>query len=450
MTRRTSNQSPLPRRTFLKGVGTAMALPALEAMRPASLLAAESAGEPVRMAFVFFPNGAIMPDWKPTGEGTDYQLSKTLKPLEKLKSEINVFTGLAQDNGRAKGDGPGDHARCASTFITGAHPFKTAGADIRVGISADQLAAQQIGKKTKLPSLELGIERGRTAGNCDSGYSCAYSSAVSWKSPTTPMAKEVNPQLVFERLFGTDGESAKERLRRAKYRKSILDLVAADATKLRKKLGQTDRRKIDEFFTCVRELEVRIEQAAKEEEQKRPGIDPPSGIPGDYQEHIRLMYDLMTVAFRTDSTRIATFMVGNAGSNRAYRMVGVNSGWHSISHHRNEKDKVRDLQKIDQYLVEQFAYFLEKLRSVKEGSRTLLDNSMIVYGSGLGDGNRHNHADLPVVLAGRGGGTIKTGRHFKMSDETPLNNLLVSMIDRVGAKVDKFGDSNGRLKVIDA
>ncbi len=449
MSRRT-NRTPLPRRTFLKGVGTAMALPALEAMRPVSLLAAESAGVPVRMAFVFFPNGAIMPSWNPSGEGENYELSKTLKPLEKLKGEFNVFTGLAQDNGRAKGDGPGDHARCASTFITGAHPFKTAGADIRVGISADQFAAQQIGKKTKLPSLELGIERGRTAGNCDSGYSCAYSSAVSWKSPTTPMAKETNPKLVFERLFGSDGESAKERLRRAKYRKSILDLVAADASKLRKKLGQTDRRKIDEFFTCVRELELRIEQAAKEDKQNRPDFDAPRGVPGDFQEHIRLMYDLMAVAFRTDSTRIATFMVGNAGSNRAYRMVGVNSGWHSISHHRNEDSKVKDLQKIDQYLVEQFGYFLEKLRSIKEGDGTLLDNSMIVYGSGLGDGNRHNHAELPILLAGRGGGTIKTGRHIKMSGETPLNNLLVSMMDRVGAKVDTFGDSNGRLKVLDA
>ncbi|MCH8829349.1 MAG: DUF1552 domain-containing protein, partial [Planctomycetes bacterium] len=431
-----SQKTTLPRRTFLKGLGTAMGVPFLEAMISQPLFAAPvSQAMPTRMAFVFFPNGAIMPDWKPSGEGTGYTLSKTLKPLEKLKGDFNVFSGLAQDNGRAKGDGPGDHARCASTYLTGAHPYKTSGANIKVGVSVDQAAAALIGKKTKLPSLEIGIDRGRNAGNCDSGYSCAYSSNVSWKSATTPMAKEINPRLVFERLFGSGADGGKSRAKRDLYRKSILDLVAGDAAALKKRLGTTDRRKIEEYFASVREIEQRIIRAEKLAKQRRPNFNVPSGVPRDMSEHIRLMYDLLLLAFRTDTTRVATFMLGNAGSNRNYRMVGVNSGWHSLSHHRNKSDKMKQLQRIDEFHVKQFAAFLTKMKAVKEGDRTLLDNSMIVYGSGLSDANRHWHHDLPIVMAGRGGNTIKTGRHLKFDSETPLNDLFLSMLDRVGARV---------------
>ena len=448
MSSRKRTLADLPRRTFLKGLGTAMALPTLDAMIPDAAWAANSTSGaiPVRSAFVFFPNGAIMPSWTPADAGNNYKLTKTLQNLSKFKADFNVFTGLAQDNGRAKGDGPGDHARCASTYLTGAHPVKTAGANIKVGISVDQLAAQHIGKATKLPSLELGIERGRTAGNCDSGYSCAYSSAVSWKSATTPMAKEINPREVFERMFGTNVDAVKGRAKRALYRKSILDLVAADAARLQKKLGQTDRRKIDEYFSSVRELEERIAKAEQAAEQRRPKFEVPEGVPRDLQEHVRLMYDLLVLSFRTDTTRVATFMLGNAGSNKAYSMVGVSGGWHQLSHHRNDGKKVADLQKIDEFHAKQFAYFLGKLKSTKEGNSTLLDNSMILYGSGLSDANRHQHHDLPIVLAGGGGGTIKTGRHVKLSSETPLNNLFLSMLDRAGAKVDRFGDSTGRLR----
>ncbi len=434
----------LARRTFLKGAGLTVALPMLEAMRSQGRAADASSDGPVRAAFVFFPNGAIMPSWNPQGSGKDYKLSSTLAVIKELKSDFNVFTGLAQDNGRAKGDGPGDHARCASTFLTGAHPVKTSSSNIKVGVSVDQAAAANIGDRTRLASLELGIQRGRNAGSCDSGYSCAYSSNVSWKSATTPMAKEINPRAVFERLFGSaiSSESAK---RRNFYRKSVLDLVAADAAQLSKSLGKTDRRKMNEFFSSVRELEKRVVRADEERKSARPSIDLPQGVPSDMVEHIRLMYDLLAISFQTDTTRIASFMVGNAGSNHSYSNVDVNQGHHALSHHRNDKDKIAKLVKVDEFLMGEFGRFLRKLKSVQEGERTLLDNSMILYGSGISDANRHDHAHLPIVLAGKGGGTIETGRHVELKRETPLNNLFLSMLDRMDAKVEKLGDSSGRL-----
>jgi hypothetical protein len=438
-------QQRYPRRTFLKGVGAAVALPWLESQWAPAARAAAAPAPPVRMAFMSVPNGVIMPAWRPRGEGYEWELSPTLEPLAKLKDQINVFSGLAQDNGRAKGDGPGDHARSAASFLTGAHPVKTSGADIRVGMSVDQVAAEFVGSSTRLPSLELGIERGRQAGSCDSGYSCAYSNNISWKTPSTPMAKEVDPRLAYERLFGTSLEAAKQNARRDLFRRSILDLVADDAASLKLSLGQTDRRKVDEFFTSVRELELRIARAEQDARRERPEFDLPQDMPRDLQVHIRLMYDLMALAFQTDTTRVITFMLANEGSNRTYPMVGVNDGHHEISHHRDDRDKVAKLQKIDQFLVGEFAFFLEKLASIKEGEGTLLDNSMVLYGSGISDGNRHRHDDLPIIVAGRGGGTIETGRHVRIESETPLNNLFLSMLDRVGATVDELGDSTGRL-----
>ncbi|MBW3538848.1 MAG: DUF1552 domain-containing protein [Planctomycetes bacterium] len=436
----------LPRRTFLKGAGAAMALPLLDCMTPMTASAAVGgapAQAPPRMAFIFFPNGAIMPSWKPEGEGENFQLSRTLEPLEKFKSRINVFAGLTQHHARANGDGAGDHARNAGAFLTGAQPRKTSGADIAVGVSIDQAAAALVGSKTPLPSIELGIERGRNAGNCDSGYSCAYSNNISWKTATTPMSKEINPRLAFERLFGSP-EDARRQARRARDRQSILDLVAEDVRSLQNRLGSTDRRKLDEYFTSVRELEERIGRTAATKKDV-PEYDIPEGVPREMHDHIRLMYDVLALAFQTDTTRIATFMVGNAGSNNTYPMVNVNEGWHHLSHHRDDKDMIGKLARIDRYLIEQFAYFLDKLAAVKEGERTLLENSMILYGSAIADGNRHTHHDLPVVLAGSGGGTIRTGRYVKYPDDTPLNNLFLSMSDRLGAKLDKLGDSSGRL-----
>ncbi len=441
---------PLKRRTFLQGLGVSLSLPLLEAMQPRVALSADeaAANSPVRLAFVFVPNGVIVPAWKPTGSGTDYQFSETLSPLEPHRQEINIISGLAQDNGRPKGDGPGDHARSASTFLTGAHPVKTAGADIRVGISVDQVAAEKLGRITPLPSLELGIEAGRNAGNCDSGYSCAYSNSISWKTPTTPMSKEIYPRLAFERLFGTK-ENPQAQARRLRNRKSILDVVANDAAKLQNKLGRTDRQKIDEYFTSVREIEDRIGRAERIAEQPRPEIEIPRGIPNDLQDHMRLMFDILVLAFQTDTTRVATFMMANEGSNRSYSIIDVKEGHHELSHHQSEEDKMNKLKKIDKFLVTQFGYFVEKLKAVTEGERTLLDNSLVLYGSGLGDGNAHNHDDLPLVLAGRGGMTVPTGRHIAFEKETPMNNLFLSLLDRAGSPAESIGDSTARLTELD-
>jgi len=420
-----------------------MALPMLDAMTPTAKAYAEAAS-PVRMAFIFFPNGAIVPSWKPEGSENDWTLSKSLEPLAKVKGDINVFTGLTQHHGRANGDGGGDHARNAGSFLTGAQPRKTAGADNKLGVSVDQAAAKLIGGSTPLPSLELGVERGRNSGNCDSGYSCAYSANVSWKSETTPMAKEINPKLAFERLFGS-AEAAKGRAERDVYRKSILDIVAEDAALLRKRLGKKDQRKLEEYFNSVRELELRIDRSATRRSEV-PDVDVPAGIPREIESHIRLMYDVMTLAFQTDTTRISTFMLANAGSNRSYPMVGVKGGHHSLSHHRNKQETMDQISKIDRFLVTQFAYFIEKLKSVQEGEKTLLDNSLILYGSAIADANRHTHHDLPIVVAGSGGGQLETGRLREYENETPLNNLFVSMCHMSGAKVAELGDSTGPLK----
>jgi hypothetical protein len=442
----------LSRRTLLKGLGAAVSLPVLDSMLATQSLGvaaekAEAAGKgiPTRLAFVSQPNGVIQSAWFPKTPGTEFELVEALEALAPLRNDVIVFSGLAQDNGRAKGDGPGDHARSAASLLTGAHPVKTAGANIKVGMSADQWVASKIGHLTRMPSLEVGIEPGRTSGNCDSGYSCAYSNTISWKSESTPMAKEINPRLVFERLFGGEENDPKVRAKRAANRKSVLDVVAGDAAKLKEKLGQTDRQKIDEYFTSVREIETRIEQAEAQAKNSRPEMEIPKGIPKDGREHMRLLCDLLTVAFRTDSVRVATFMLANEGSNKTYPMVGVNEGHHEISHHRNEADKMDKLKKIDKYLIEQFAYLLQQMKSVKEGEGTLLDHSLVMFGNGLGDGNAHSHHNLPIILAGHGSGSVKPGRYIKLEKETPLNNLFLSLFDRMGAPSDAFGDSNGRL-----
>jgi hypothetical protein len=374
-----------------------------------------------------------------------------MQPLAELKSHLTVLSGLAQENGFAKGDGAGDHARSSASLLTGAHPVKTSGANIRVGQSADQAAAERIGHLTRLPSLEIGIERGRDAGSCDSGYSCAYSNAISWKDATTPMAKEINPRLVFERLFGNT-LTATNPTRRSRVRQSVLDVVSEQAADLKNRLGSADQQKIDQYFTSVREIEERIARAGKRQDApvKAPEFALPESMPDDVQEHIRLMYDLMALAFQTDTTRIITFMSANEGSNRPYRMVGVNSGHHELSHNRSDEEKVAQLKKIDLFLVTEFARFLKNLNSIPEGDGTLLTNSMIMYGSGLSDGNRHRHDDLPIILAGQGGGTIKTGRHVSVAGGAPLNNLFLSMLDRASCPLSSLGDSTGRLKALDA
>ena len=433
----------LDRRTLLRGTGATVALPLLESMHPVARAVAPSA-PPTRMAFVFFPNGAIMDHWRPSGSGSDFQLNETMASLQPHRDDLLILSGLAQHHARANGDGAGDHARNSGAFLTGAQPHKTSGADIRVGVSIDQAAANVIGQQTRLPSIELGIERGRNAGNCDSGYSCAYSANISWKSATTPNAKEVNPRLAFERLFGKPGD-AENQERRNRFRRSILDVVADDARQLQQSLGGADRRKMDEYFTSVREIEQRIQRADQMKPKEIPDVELPEGVPSELSEHLRLMYDIMLLAFQTDSTRIATFMVGAAGCNRTYPEVDVRSGHHQLSHHQNDEDKIAQLARVDKWLMEQFASFLTRMKDVSEGEGNLLDNSMILYGSAISDGNRHNHDDLPILVAGKGGGSIRTGRAVEYETETPLNNLFLSMSQRVGAPLKELGNSTGAL-----
>lgn len=440
-------QKPLSRRTVLRGLGTALGVPLLDAMTPA-YAAGTRAAYPLRMAFMFFPNGVIKPDWTPEKEGTDFALPFILTPLEKVRKDVLVMTGLAQRKADANGDGPGDHARSAGTFLTSMQAFKTAGKDIRVGISVDQIAAQKIGGQTPLPSLELGTEPGAQAGNCDSGYSCAYSSCISWSTPNTPVTKEVNPRAVFARLFGDPEQAAaaRDRAKRAAYERSILDLVREDAETLNGKLGGSDKRKMDEYLDSVRSIEKRIQaMETKDAGRKPPPGDPPTGIPREYPEHVRVMNDLMVLAFQTDSTRVASFMLANEGSNRTYPFLEVREGWHSLSHHQNKKNLTDQIRRIDKWNVEQFVYLVEKLKSVPEGNGTLLDSCMVLYGCAIGDGNRHSHNDLPILLAGKAGGTIATGRHVQWPKNTPLANLFLSMLDRMGVKEASFGDSTGRL-----
>lgn len=440
----------ISRRTALKGLGTALALPWLDAMRPAMAFAAEQVA-PLRLGFLYVPNGVHLQDWKPTAEGADYQLPWILEPLQNVRNDFSVMSGLTHRKAEANGDGGGDHARALTTFLTGTQARKTHGADIRAGVSVDQLAARGVGRMTRFASLEIGCDAGAQSGNCDSGYSCAYSSNIAWQNDTMPLAKENNPKLVFERLFtnGRPGESTEARIKRERYNKSVLDFVLDDAARLRQRLGITDQRKLDEYLTAVRELETRIAKAAAAPDTglsaSPAGMAPPAGVPKDYGEHIRLMGDLIALAFRTDTTRVATFVLANEGSNRSYPFIEVPEGHHELSHHGGDAKKHEKIRKINRFHVEQFAYILEKLKSIPEGEGSLLDNCMIVYGSGIGDGDRHNHDDLPILLAGKGGGSLKSGRHIKFENGTPLTNLYLSLLDRLQVPCDRLGDSTGRL-----
>jgi hypothetical protein len=447
-------QPKITRRTVLRGLGVSMALPWLEAMGGGSPFASAETGAaasaaPKRMGFVFVPNGMNMDHFTPATVGPLGELPPTLQPLAKMKDELLVLTNLAQNNARALGDGPGDHARASAAFLTGAHPHKTAGKDIRVGISVDQFAAQRIGKQTPFPSLELSCDRSRLVGNCDSGYSCAYVSNISWRNETTPVPAEVDPGAVFERLFGSADvrQNAAARAERLATRRSILDFVRDDTHRLQRQLGTADQRKLDEFQHAIREIELRVQQASLDErKQPTPDYQKPDGVPPAYAEHIRLMFDMMLLAWQMDLTRITSFMIARAGSNRSFADIGVSDGHHYLSHHGRDAKKIDAIRKIDKFHMEQFAWFLQRLADTPDtDGKSLLENSMIMLGSGISDGNRHNHNELPVILAGRGGGTIRPGRHLQYAPDTPLCNLFNSMMDRCGIDSDSFGDSNGKL-----
>jgi hypothetical protein len=450
----------LGRRYFLRGLGAGIALPILASLRPTSRFASlalpmgrmgtTSTGAPLRTAFVYVPNGAIPAAWWPSGEGRDFKLSRTLQPLEPIKGLIQVLGGLdheTADTGPDGVDGAGDHARANGTFLTGVRLKKSA-TDIHTGISVDQVLAGQIGSATRFASLELGCEAVRKAGACDSGYSCAYQYNLSWSSPTTAVTPESNPRLVFERLFVTGKPS--ERQANLKHRReeqrSLLDFVLEDAYSMQQRLNPEDQSKLDQYLSGVRDIETRIERAERFKAIQDPGVATPAGIPTDYTQYIQLMYDMLFLAFQTDSTRVATFLVNHDGSNLSFDHIGISEGHHDLSHHKNRSDWVEKVTKIDLWYVQQFARFLEKLDATKDADgNSLLFNSMIVYGSGCADGDSHTHTNLPFLLAGAGGGTLTPGRHVKCGSK-PATNLFLAIADRLGIRgLERIGDSTGRL-----
>lgn len=439
----------LNRRTVLKGLGTALALPFLEMMDPPMSLGAGKKARPRRLAFVYVPNGVDLAHWKPAEEGKHFTLPSILQPLEPFQKEILVLGGLTLDMARPGMDGGGDHARAMAAFLTGKRPKKTLGTDLQAGVSADQLAAEKMGKATRFPSLEVGADVGQPSGNCDPGYSCAYTNNLSWKTEAMPVTKEVNPRLIFERLFG--GPDKKEadsaRAKKEKYKLSILDFVAQDAARLKGRLGKQDQRKLEEYLTSVREVETRISRSQDEDKKTTPNLARPLGIPRDYQEHIRLITDLLVLAFQGDLTRVVTFVYANEARNQGYGFLGIPEGHHELTHHGGNQEKLEKVRKINHFHVGQFAYLLEKLQSIKEGDGALLDQCMIVYGSGISDGNAHSHGDLPILLAGKGGGSITPGKCVQFKKETPLMNLHLALLDRMGVAVSSFGDSTGKLEL---
>lgn len=447
------------RRNFLRGLGACIALPAFESLvpvrslaaltggSPAAKLATTASGAPLRTAFLYFPNGAIQSTWWPKGMGADFELSRTLQPLESLRPHIQILGGLDHLNATAGPDGAGDHARANGTFLTGVRMKKSA-TNVRAGISIDQIIAREAGHLTRLPSLELTCDGRRNTGACDSGYSCAYQFNLAWSSPTTPMTPEANPRQVFERLFGAGSlaERAEDLKRRRAEQRSILDFVLEDARDMQRRLNAPDKDKLDQYLTGVRELEARIQRAEKLGDPSNPLQEAPPGIPPTYAEHIQLMFDTLVLAFQTDSTRVATMLLAHDGSNRSFAEIGIPEGHHDLSHHRNNQDWIRKLSDIDLWYAKQFARFLERLRDLPDtDGKSLLDNSMIVYGSGNADGNAHSHNNLPIVLAGGGGGTLTPGR-FTKHGAKPASNLFLTLADRMGVRdLERFGDSSGRL-----
>jgi hypothetical protein len=438
---------PISRRTLLRGSGVALGLPWLEAMAPTpALAAARKAAPPVRMAVLYMPNGVHPGMWTPEGEGRDFKLSPTLEPLSEFKNDIIVPTNLW--NKATKGN-EGHYVK-VSGFLTCTTITKTQGVDLNCnGISMDQLAAQRAGNRTPLPSLELGISPVSTGVDINVGYTRVYGAHVAWSGPTSPLAREINPTFVFERLFraGTPQSSASKR------DKLLLDRVLDDARQLRQEVGTADRQRIDEYLSVVRSLEDRLQRASSPERSKwkpRAKIDPemkPAGIPKEHAEHVRLMFDMIALAFQTDTTRICTFMFGNEVANTSFTFLeGVKGGHHDTSHHQKDPEKLRQYQLINRWHIEQYAYLLRKLRNMQEGESSVLDNSMILFGSGIRDGDAHSPHNAPIVVAGRAGGRFATGQHLVYAEDSPLSDLYVSMLDAFGTPVERFADSNGPLR----
>ncbi len=425
------------RRALLRGIGTSLGLPMMEAM-------AAPAKAPCRMAFLYVPNGIMMDQWIPdqkTGvTPLPMAFPKVTSALAKYREDILFIGGLTQNGGRALGDGPGDHGRAGASYLTCVHPKKTNGRDLQAGVSVDQIAARALQGKTRLSSLELSCEDGVQGGSCDNGYSCAYSNSISWRTPASPNPAEIRPRAVFERLFGAVDEGSR------RYERSILDVVTGDASRLSAKLGGADRRKLDEYLYSIRDVEKRIQAAENAPAVRKPDMAAPeAGVPADLGEHARMMIDLLALAFLTDSTRVATLLLALEQSPRAYPEIGIPEAHHGLTHHQGDKEKIAKVIEINRFHMKQFAYLIEKFKATPDGEGTLLDHSMVTYGSGLSDGNAHDHANLPMVLAGRGCGTVKPGRFVRHANETPMANLFIAMLDRMGVPVETLGDGNGRL-----
>jgi len=432
----------LPRRTFLRGVGATMALPMLDAMLPA--FGADTAPSIPRFGFVYVGNGTVHENWKPRGTGKDFELSINLAPLAPLRSHLNVISGLDHAEARSFGDGTGDHPRSSAAWLTGVHAYDRTrpGVEVRLATTADQLAAQEIGKTTPVRSLELSVDTA-TQSSCDSG-DCFYVNTVSWRNETTPNLTENHPRVVFERLFG-DGGSNAERLERVKKTGSILDSVRAEASRLSAAVGHGDETKLSEYLDAVREIEQRIQSSESQNAEAVDLPDRPTGIPSTFDEHTKLMFDLQLLAFQTDTTRVFSMIMAREVSNRTYPNIGVPDPHHPVSHHRDDPELIEKKGKIDTYHVSLLGYLAEKMKATPDGDGSLLDQSLLMYGGGMGDGNLHKHLDLPCVLLGKLGGRVKAGQHVAYPDGTPMANLLLTMLDKVGVQVDVIGDSTGRL-----
>ncbi len=441
----------IPRRTFLRGLGATVALPLLDSMVPAmAALRDTPANAPVRLSIVYIANGSIMEKWTPATDGPNYELTPILQPLAPFRDQMLVLSGLAHNEGRAlPGENTGDHARAGATYLTGVHPRKTEGADTRAGISADQIAARELGKHTQLASMELCLDTPELLGQCEAGYTCAYMNTLCWRSPTTPMPMENRPRAVFERLYG-DNDTTDPAVRRRQLQKdrSILDSVTEKASRLMDGLGPGDRAKLSEYLEAIRDVERRIQMEEEQSERELPTLIRPPGVPARFDEHAKLMYDLQVIAYQTDMTRMITFMTGREFGGRTYNEIDIPEGHHSLTHHQYKQEKIDKVIRINIYQAEHFAYFLDKLRSTPDGDGSLLDHMAILYGGSLSDGNLHWHDNLPILLLGGASGRIKGGRHIRYPQDTPTTNLLLSLLEMAQVPVDQLGDSTGRLDLL--
>ncbi len=444
----------LPRRTFLRGIGATFALPLVDAMVPAFSATVRSAAKPVcRMGFIYVPNGVAMNDthnyWTPKGSGSKFELSPILAPLAPYRDRLTIVSGLAQKQGESLGDGNGEHTRACASWLAGVHPKKTEGADIRLTTTADQIAAAQLGRETVLPSMEMISSEIDLVlgGQCEAGYSCAYMNTVSWQSPTTPLPVENNPSVVFDRLFG-EGGNPDERLDRMKRKRSLLDRVNNDLARLQRSLGPGDRQRISEYLDAVREVERRIQMAEEQNSNAAlPVPDRPIGIPSQYDDHLKLLYDLQWLAFQGDLTRVFSLMYGRELNSRSYPEIGISEPHHGLSHHGDRPEQIEKFSRLNTYQVQLFGYFLDKLRATPDGDGNLLDHSILLYGGAMSNPNVHLHVNLPLVVAGGGAGRLKGGRHlmFDPASNVPMTNLLVSLLDKADVNVEKLGDSTGKV-----